>query len=438
MAEKHMAESTAPKKPAEGEPSTDRSRDQIIQLDSEREQRRANVVIENDELEVSVAPEPATLEAPAKEPQPRQAPAAVAPPAPAPTRPKRGLTRPILFGLLPVALVVGGYYYVTGGQVMTTDNAYIQAQSLGVSTDVSGTVQEIYVHENQAVKKGDVLFRLRPASFETALAAAQAQLGTVRNQVLTLQASYQQSLSQIEQAQADIPYYESAFQRQQDLLKTSTASKASFDSAQHDLVAARQKVSVAKAQAQATLAQLGGDANQPVEKNPFYLQAQSGVDDAQRNLADSVVKAPFDGVVTNVDALQVGKYLPASQPAFSLISQTDLWIEAEPKETELTYVRPGQTATISVDTYPGAVWHGTVASISPASSSSFSLLPAQNTTGNWVKVVQRIPMRVTVDDSQGKPPLRGGMSVVVGIDTGHARGLPDFVTDLIGRFGQKS
>ncbi|TGW07195.1 HlyD family secretion protein, partial [Mesorhizobium sp. M2D.F.Ca.ET.145.01.1.1] len=336
------------------------------------------------------------------EPPPRQAPAAVAPPVP--VKPKRSLARPVLFALLPVALGFGGYYYVTGGQLMTTDNAYIQAQSLGVSTDVSGTVQEIDVHENQAVKKGDVLFRLRPASFETALAAAQAQLGTVRNQVLTLEASYQQSLSQIEQAQADIPYYEAAFQRQQDLLKTSTASKASFDSAQHDLVAARQKVSVAKAQAQATLAQLGGDANQPVEKNPFYLQAQSSVDDAQRNLADSVVKAPFDGTVTNVDALQVGKYLPASQPAFSLVSSTDLWIAAEPKETDLTYVRPGQTATISVDTYPGAVWHGKVASISPASSSSFSLLPAQNTTGNWVKVVQRIPMRVTIADIDGKPP----------------------------------
>ncbi|AGB42924.1 multidrug resistance efflux pump [Mesorhizobium australicum WSM2073] len=430
-----MAESTYPKKPAGDETPAGRT-DQIIRLDNEREQRRANVVIDNDELEAPVALEPAALEAPAKEPQPRQTPAAVAPPVPA--KPKRSLTRPVLFALLPVALVVGGYYYVTGGQLMTTDNAYIQAQSLGVSTDVSGTVQEIDVHENQAVKKGDVLFRLRPASFETALAAAQAQLGTVRNQVLTLEASYQQSLSQIEQAQADIPYYEAAFQRQQDLLKTSTASKASFDSAQHDLVAARQKVSVAKAQAQATLAQLGGDANQPVEKNPFYLQAKSGVDDAQRNLGDSVVKAPFDGIVTNVDALQVGKYLPASQPAFSLVSSTDLWIAAEPKETELTYVRPGQTATISVDTYPGAVWHGTVASISPASSSSFSLLPAQNTTGNWVKVVQRIPMRVTIDGIGGKPPLRGGMSAVVDVETGHARGLPDFVTNLIGLFGQKS
>lgn len=424
-----MSESTSPRKPAEDDDAGGRPSDQVIRLDSQREHRRGvGPAIEDDGLE------PAKLEAPSAQPKP----AAVAIAAPAPAKPRRGLTRPVLFALLPVALVVGGYYYVVGGQVMTTDNAYIQAQSLGVSTDVSGTVQEIDVHENEAVKKGQVLFRLKPASFETALAGAEAQLGTVRNQVLTLQASYQQSLAQIGQAEADIPYYEAAFQRQQDLLKTSTASKASFDSAQHDLVAARQKVTVAKAQAQATLAQLGGDANQSVEKNPFFLQARSAVDDAQRNLADSVVKAPFDGIVTNVDSLQVGKYLPASQPAFGLVSSTDVWIAAEPKETELTYVRPGQKATISVDGYPGQVWHGTVASISPASSSSFSLLPAQNTSGNWVKVVQRIPMRVTIDDAEGKLPLRGGMSAVVDIDTGHARGLPDFATNLFKHSEQKS
>ncbi|MBW8908222.1 MAG: HlyD family secretion protein [Mesorhizobium sp.] len=422
-----MSESTSTRKPADEDIAGDRVSDQVIRLDSQREQRRStNPPIEDDELEAPVAPEPAALEAPSAQPKPASV--TVAPPVP--VKPRRSLTRPILFALLPVALVAGGYYYVVGGQVMTTDNAYIQAQSLGVSTDVSGTVDEIDVHDNDAVKKGQVLFRLRPASFQTALAGAEAQLGTVRNQVLTLQASYQQSLAAIDQAQADIPYYEAAFQRQQDLLKTSTASKATFDSAQHDLVAARQKVIVAKAQAQSMLAQLGGDAGQPVEKNPFYLQAQSAVDDAQRNLNDAIVKAPFDGIVTNVDALQVGKYLPASQPAFSLVSSTDIWIAAEPKETEITYVRPGQKATISIDGYPGDVWHGTVGSISPASSSSFSLLPAQNTSGNWVKVVQRIPMRLTIDDPQGKPPLRGGMSAVVDIDTGHARGLPDFITGL--------
>lgn len=399
----------------------------VIHLDGSRENMKSGAVVEDDELESPLAPEPMEPETIAPPPRTEPFP---------PKRARRNWKRPLLFALLPVALIAGGYYYVVGGQVMTTDNAYIRAQALGVSTDVSGTVSEIDVHDNETVKKGQVLFRLRPASFAGSLAAATAQLGTVRNQVLTLKATYKQVEAQIEQAKADIPYYQASLKRQQDLLATSIASKATFDQARHDLVTAQQKVLVAEAQAEAVLAQLGGDPDQPIEQNPLYIQAKTAVDDAQRDLNDSVVKAPFDGIVTNVDSLQVGRYLESSQPGFSLIGTNEIWIEASPKETELTYVRPGQTATISVDTYPGVEWHGKVTSISPASSSSFSLLPAQNTTGNWVKVVQRIPMRVTIEDAAGKPPLRGGMSAEVGVDTGHARGLPMFVQDLIDRFGK--
>ena len=360
-----------------------------------------------------------------------QATSPIAEPAPAVTtrqpKKKRSLTRPILFLLLPVALVVGGYYYVIGGQIMETDNAYVQAATVGVSTDVAGTVVEIDVSNNQTVKQGQILYRLREDSFKIALAGAQAQLGTVRNQVLTLQASYTLAMAQIEQAKADIPYYETALKRQQDLQTSTAYNKASFDSAKHDLEAAQQKVLVAQSSAQAMLAQLGGDASQPVEQNPFYLQAQSAVDNATRDLNDTVVKASFDGIVTNVDNLQLGTYLQASQVAFNLVSSDRVWVDASPKETELTYVKPGQPVTVSVDTYPGVEWRGFVQTISPASSSSFSLLPAQNTSGNWVKVVQRIPMRVAIDPAPNNPPLRVGMSVEVGVDTGHARGLPDFV-----------
>ncbi|WP_237478950.1 HlyD family secretion protein [Lichenibacterium dinghuense] len=360
------------------------------------------------------------------------APAPAAPPmaaaaVPSATRPKKSRLRPLLFAALPVVLVVGGYRYVTGGQVMSTDNAYVQARSLGVSTDVSGTVGAIEVHDNQHVEKGQVLFRLKSNSFRIALEGAEAQLGTVRNQVLTLKASYEQSLSAIAQAKADLPFYQATFDRQKDLLSNRFASKAAYDTAEHDVTATQQRVAVATAQAQSMLAQLGDDADQPVEMNPFYRQARAAVDEARRDLDDTVVRAPFAGTVTNVDALQVGGYLKAAQAAFSLISDTDAWVEASPKETELTYVRPGQAADVSVDTYPGVVWHGTVESISPASGSSFSLLPAQNTTGNWVKVVQRIPMRVHVDYDPKKPPLRVGMSAVVDVETGHARGLPDSV-----------
>jgi membrane fusion protein (multidrug efflux system) len=374
-------------------------------------------------------------EAPATNPTPAPAGAGVTAPVAAPVKPvKRGSpTRPILFALLPVALVVGGYYYVVGGQVMSTDNAYVQADMVGVSTDVSGLVASIEVHENELVKKGQVLFRLKPDTFQIALEGAQAQLGVARNQILNLKASYQLTLSQIAQAQADIPYFQTSFDRQQTLISSSVASKAAYDEAKHNLDAALQKVEVAKAQAASTLAQIGGDVNQPVEQNPIYLQAKSTVDNAQRELDDTVVRASFDGIVTNVNALQVGAYLTAAQQGFSLVSANNLWIAASPKETELTYVKPGQTVDISVDTYPGVVWKGSVASISPASGSSFSLLPAQNTTGNWVKVVQRIPMRVSIDDQAGKPPLRVGMSTVVEVNTGHARGLPDSIAKLVGR-----
>ncbi|WP_047454901.1 HlyD family secretion protein [Rhizobium rhizogenes] len=377
----------------------------------------------------------AVAEAPSSNPAPAPTAAGTASPAAAPEKPRkrRSPTRPILFALLPVALVMGGYYYVTGGQVMSTDNAYVQADMVGVSTDVSGTVISVDVHENEVVKKGQVLFRLKPDSFRITLEGAQAQLGNARNQILNLQASYKQSLAEIAQAQADIPYYQTELERQQNLINSSVASKAAYDQAKHNLEAAQQKVSVAQAQATTTLAQLGGNADLPAEQNPLYLQAKAAVDNAQRELDDTVVRAPFDGITTNVPSLQVGAYLTAAQQGFSLVSTTNMWINASPKETELTYVKTGQKVTISVDAYPGVTWKGTVSSISPASGSSFSLLPAQNTTGNWVKVVQRIPMIISIDDTQGKPPLRVGMSVVAGVDTGHARGLPDSIASLLGQ-----
>ncbi len=395
----------------------------VHRLSSERTAAAGNPPVRElrrppDEAEAPIAPE--TTEA--------------VPPAPQkPARARRNWRRPLLFALLPIALVAGGYVYVTGGQIMSTDNAYVQADMVGVSTDVAGTVISVEVRDNEPVKKGQILYRLRPYTYQIALDGAKAQLGTVHDQVLTLQATYKLSLAQVEQAEADLEFYETNFKRQQDLLATGAGTKAAFDTAQHDLEATRQRIAVAKAQADTSLAQLSGDPNQKIEDNPFYKQAKAAVDNAQRDLDDTIVRAPFDGVATNVNAIQPGSYLQASQAAFSLVSTTHLWIEASPKETELTYVRAGQPATVTVDTYPGVEWKGVVDSLSPASGSSFSLLPAQNTTGNWVKVVQRIPLRVRLDDIAGKPPLRVGMSVSVDIDTGHTRGLPEFVTRWLGR-----
>jgi membrane fusion protein (multidrug efflux system) len=351
--------------------------------------------------------------------------------APPPPKKRGSWKRPLLFLLLPIALVAGGYQYVTGGQVMETDNAYVHAKMEGVSTDVAGTVIAVEVHDNERVTKGQVLYRLRPDTYRIALDGAKAQLDTVHDQVVTLQESYKLAVAQVEQAEADLPFYQTQFDRQKDLLPKGAGTQVAYDSARHDLESVQQKIRVAKAQAASMLAQLGGDMNQRVEDNAYYRQAKSMVDNAQKDLNDTIVRAPFDGVVTNVDSIQVGTYLQASQQAFSLVSTTDLWIEAEPKETELTYVRPGQSATISMDTYPGVEWKGEVQSMSPASGSSFSLLPAQNTTGNWVKVVQRLPIRIRISETDGKPPLRVGMSAIVGIDTGHARGWPQFVENFM-------
>jgi membrane fusion protein (multidrug efflux system) len=366
--------------------------------------------------------------------------AGFAPPKPAPARQprrrpvsRRRVARLAMFMLLPIALVTGGYWYVTGGEVMSTDNAYVDADKVGVSTDVSGIVEEVDVHENQAVEPGQVLFRLDDQPFRYALDRAQARLGMVGQDLNALKANYRDMKAQIKQAQDDIDYYQMQFDRQQKLLSTRVTSRSSYDTAHRDLQNAQQKLASLTQQLAAIAANLNGDPQGPIEQNPRYLEAVAQRDEAARELDHTVVKAPFAGIVTDVPALAPGKSLPASTVAFYLVATDHVWVDANPKETQLTYVRPGQRVTVSVDTYPDHAWHGTVESISPAAAQEFSLLPAENTSGNWVKVVQRVPMRVRLDTSEkGAPPLRAGMSVEISVDTGHARGLPHFLAALLG------
>ncbi|HEV7545324.1 MAG TPA: HlyD family secretion protein [Reyranella sp.] len=334
--------------------------------------------------------------------------------------------RRVLLTAGPVLVLAGALFvYATGGRYISTDDAYVHAGKLTVATDVSGIVANVAVKESQQVDKGQVLFTLDQEPFQIALAGAQANLGTVRNQLTTLQATYRQKQAQIDQAKTDVAFYETTFQRQQDLLKRGVASQAAYDQARRDLDSARQKVTMAQSDAQATLAQLGGNADAPIEQNPNYLAAQAQVDKAQRDLRRTTVLAPIPGIVTNVDALQVGEYLPAAQAAFSLVSSADVWVEANPKESDLTYLKPGAPAVVTIDAYPGREWQATVTSLRPATGTEFSVLPAQNATGNWVKVVQRVPIRLAVQMPPDAPPLRTGMSATVEIDTGHRRALGD-------------
>ena len=346
---------------------------------------------------------------------------------------KKSLRRPLMFALLPLALIVGAYWYITGGQVVSMDDAYVEADKVGVSTDVPGIVAEVGVTENQHVEAGQILYRLDDLQLRFALARAEAQIGTVRDALNALKANYRDMQSQIQQAQNDIEYYDTEFRRQQDLLASHVASQSTFDTARRSLLNAQQKLVSLTHQLGAIAANLDDDPTGAVEEKPRYLDAVAQRDEAARQLAHTVVKAPFAGIVTNTPAIAPGKYLQASVTAFYLVAADHVWVVANPKETELTYVRTGQPALVTVDTYPDLQWNGSVESISPAAAQEFSLLPAQNTSGNWVKVVQRVPLRVRIDtNDKSLPPLRPGMSVEVDVDTEHSRGLPRFLTAMFG------
>jgi membrane fusion protein, multidrug efflux system len=361
---------------------------------------------------------------------------------PSPSEKAAGSQRPpwrlrALFALLPLALGVGCYWYVTGGQVVSTDDAYVQAETVGVSTDVSGIVQGVDVTDNQRVDWGQVLYRLDPRQFQIAFDNAEANLAQTALTIDAMKQDYTRMLSDAAAQHAQVELDQATYDRYAALAPSGAVTRASYDQARFTLESDKNKLESLRRQASMQLARLGGNPDIPVTQHPQYLQAKTQLDEARRQLDHTVVKAPFAGIVTNVPSIAPGKYLAASTTAFYLVDSGHVWVDATPKETELTYVQPKQAVTVTVDMYPDAEWRGVVESISPAAAQQFSLLPAQNTSGNWVKVVQRVPMRVRVDTSDTNlPALRAGMSVEVGVHTGHARGLPHFLTALFGQAPQ--
>jgi membrane fusion protein (multidrug efflux system) len=351
--------------------------------------------------------------------------------AAAPRLGRRQLARRILLPLGPLALTtVALATWLAGGRYVTTDNAYVRADKVAVSADVAGAVVEIAVKDNQRVAAGDLLFRVDDEPYRIALAAAEAQLGNVRNDIAALQATHRQRLADIRQAEADIAWYEREFRRQSELAQRSIASQSRLDEARHNLDAARQRVAALRQEADAALAKLGGDDATPIEQQAAYRRARADVEKARRDLRRSNVAAPIAGIVTRVESIQVGSYLGPGQPAFALVAIDDAWVEANPKETDLTHVKPGDRARITVDAYPGRRWTGHVASVSPGTGAEFAVLPAQNASGNWVKVVQRVPVRIHLDPAEDAPTLRAGMSVEAEIDTGYQRGLGELLATL--------
>ncbi|MGA7964684.1 MAG: HlyD family secretion protein [Gammaproteobacteria bacterium] len=326
--------------------------------------------------------------------------------------------RVALMILGPLALLAGGLtYYLTHRGYVSTDDAFVEAHIIKVSPRVAGRVIAVPVEDNEKVAKGAVLLKLDPSTYQAMVDAAQARVGSVRAQVASLKAKYQALDAEVVSANAQVAYLSREVKRNGPLAQKNVVTNARLDALNTQFTRARQQVEVLKAQRQQVLAQLDGDPHQPVDKNPDYLQAAARLKEAQLNLADTVVRSPAAGIVGHI-GVRPGDTLGVGQSAFPLVETAGMWIKANFKETALTHLHPGQPVTITVDTYPNHPWKGHVSSISPGSGEIFSLLPPQNASGNWVKVTQRIPVRIDIDNAGSGPVLRAGMSAEVSVYVG--------------------
>ncbi len=275
------------------------------------------------------------------------------------------------------------------------------------------------------MKAGDILFQIDPAPYRIALERADAQMNAAALALASLKQQYAQTLADAQAARADAALAAKQLDRVSALADRQFASRADFDKAQSALTAAQAKVASLDQAAQAKLAELAGDPDLPLERFPQYLEAKAARDDAQRNLDQSTVRATIDGVVSQTDQLVPGYYVNVGTMAAVVVSATNIWLDANLVETDLTHVAPGDAATVKVDTYPDTEFRGRVLAVAPATGAEFSVIPAQNASGNWVKVVQRVTVRVAIERRPGDPALRAGLSAYVAIDTGHSRSLAD-------------
>jgi membrane fusion protein, multidrug efflux system len=319
--------------------------------------------------------------------------------------------------LAPLAIAAGVYVYLTGGRYQSTDDAYTQAPTVSISANVAGRVLEIFVHDNQLVKRGEPLYRLDDAPFRIVVNDAEARLASARLQITSLKATYRQRLVDLRAARDTLAFAQRQFDRNSRLLGSGIASRAQYDQASNALDLARQRVGNTEQQIAVALADIGGEPDMPPERHPLVQASQATLDRARLDLSYTLINAPADGVVTKVEQLQVGDYIAASAPVFALVSTQDVWVEANFKEVQLARMRPGQAATVDIDRLPGRRFSARVASVSPGTGSQFSMLPAENATGNWVKVVQRVSVRLQLTDRDPELPWQAGLSANVTVDT---------------------
>lgn len=382
----------------------------------------------------------ATMRDRAPEPAPSAAPVRPATPAPTPAaavavvRKKRsGIRRFVLLVVIPAAAAVGGFtWWLAGGRYVSTDNAYIGADKALITPYVTGPIVAVHVKEGQRVRAGDPLFDIDPAPYESALALAKGRLAAARVEFANLHESYSSNIDQIQMGDDAVKLRQADFDRKKTLATSHAGTIVDQDTAAAALVQAKQILEFVKSQQESVKVKLGGGLNTNIEDFPDYMQAKAGFDDATRNLGYAHIKAPIEGVATQVSNIELGRVAPAGQAVFAVVSDHGLWVDANPKESDLTFVRQGLPATATVDTFPGREWKGSVCSIAPGTGAQFAILPPQNASGNWVKVVQRVPLRFCFDSQEDMSGLRAGMSTDIAIDTGRVRSIAGLRNDLVG------
>jgi membrane fusion protein (multidrug efflux system) len=341
----------------------------------------------------------------------------------------RKYRRFLLLVVLPLAAVIGGVaFYLSGGRYVTTDDAYVGAQKVLITPDISGKIEKVVVREGQRVNEGDILFEIDPVPFRLALQQAQANLATAKTNYDTLRSNIQIYSQMGDLAQQGVDLKRRDVDRKTSLVKSNFGSQLDLDNSTTALVTASAQLELLKQQIATAKNQLLGDPDLPLEQFPPYAMAKAALDQAQRNLDHSVLRAPMNGVATQVDSIQLGRFVAAGTPVFSIIDTSKPWVDANPKESDFTYVAVGQPVTVDVDAFPDHVFKGTIGSLSPGTGAQFAILPPQNATGNFVKVVQRVPVRIYFDaNDKMVERLKAGMSSYVSIDTNHRRSLANLL-----------
>ncbi|KAB2914287.1 MAG: HlyD family secretion protein [Hyphomicrobiaceae bacterium] len=335
---------------------------------------------------------------------------------------RRWLRSLLLIAVPGAAVLAALLFWLWSGRYVTTENAYVKADIAHISAEVAGRVLEVGVQDHAEVKAGDVLLRIDPEPFQVALTRAEAELDSTRGQVRTLIATWHEARSELQEAESKLGFWGAQLARQKTLASRGIVASSKFEEVESNATAAEDRALVMRRKVERVAAQLGGNPEQPVDEHPLVREKRAERERAALDLARTVIRAPLDGIAVNV-RLQKGEQIKAATALFALVANTRPWVEANFKETELTHVRKGQTATVTLDIYPDFVWEAEVESISPATGAEFALLPPQNASGNWVKVVQRLPVRLRLLPRPGEPPLRAGITATVKVDTRRERSL---------------